>query len=107
VTCKRCGLEIPDNVVSTECPVCYKRRAHQSLLTREAHYAREIATGTVQLRLANDHLEFIFMAGQAYCGHPLSKTATRYRVDYRPDLEPHTCRACWKALQSLLKLVAA
>jgi hypothetical protein len=110
MTCRHCGREIPAALLA--CPLCFNRRAREHLLTRESVYVPDIAAGTVQLRLARmgkgtrAHLEFVFMAGQSYCGEPLASSARRERTEYRPEIEHEVCRNCWQTLQGLLRVAA-
>jgi hypothetical protein len=110
VTCRHCGRAIPANLL--DCPLCFNRRAREHLLTQESRYIPDIRNGSVQLRLARlrpatrGHLEFVFLAGQAYCGEPLATHAARERVSFAPTLEHDVCRNCWQALQELMRTAA-
>ena len=80
------------------------------MLAREANYIPGIRDGTRQLRLAKasrahklSHVEFLFMAGQSYCGEPLAGAAKREYVNYKPGLENVVCTRCWKALEEMLR----
>src|SRR5262245_57452997 len=113
MTCRHCGREMPPGMIGLACMVCFNRRAREALLTREYPYVQDIRQGNVQLRLARPtpksrhwHLEFIFLAGQSYCGEPLATHWRRLRQTYCADMEHDICRNCWQALQQMLRVAA-
>ena len=110
MTCRHCKMEIPANLLV--CPVCVNRNTRQHLITRESMYTGDIRAGRVQLRLTrprrsvHSHLEFIFLAGQSYCGEPLATEHVRERVNYSPNIEHTICHRCWQTLQGMLRTAA-